>query len=163
MIQIKKSLFFFFILALMTGCTMKEYTKQESVFIVFKTPAFKHADLGFIYENEQNLKIEIYGNGQAVMVLEISQSSVCLSLFECMNKKSFNRQVLSRYYPEQILDNIFRGKVIFLGQNVVKTRNGFTQKLMKVGEYNINYSVLNKQILFRDTINDIFIKVKRLQ
>jgi hypothetical protein len=80
-----------------------------------------------------------------------------------MNKKSFNNQVLSRYYPEQILDNIFRGKVIFSGQNLVKTRNGFTQKLMKVGEYNINYSVLNKQIIFHDTINDILIKVKRLQ
>jgi hypothetical protein len=147
---------------LLNACTTKEYTKQESVFIVFKTPTFRHADLGFIYENEEEIKVEIYSSGQAVMSLEISQSRVCMSLLECMSKKSFNQKVLSATYPKSILNNIFQGKVIFSGLNVNQTRNGFTQKLMEANKYNINYSVLNKQILFRDTINDILIKVKRL-
>jgi len=159
----KKSLCLLFGLALINGCATAEYDKQESIFIVFKTPTFKHADLGFMYENIDALKVEIYSNGQAVMALEIGKENICMSLLECMNKKSFNKEVLSAYYSVDILSHIFRGQEIFSGQNLVKTRNGFTQTLMKMGKYNINYSVLNKQIIFRDKMNDIFIKVKRLK
>jgi len=159
----KKFFEFSLLVIILTACTSKEYAKQESVFIVFKTPTFKHADLGFIYENKDALKVEIYNSGQAVMSLEISQSFVCMSFLECMGKKSFNEEVLSAYYPVTILENIFKGQEIFNGINKIKTRNGFTQKLIKKDKYTINYSVLNKQIVFRDTINDILIKVKRLK
>lgn len=163
MIAFKKSFFFLLGIALINGCVTTEYDKQESIFIVFKTPTFKHADLGFMYENTEELKVEIYSNGQAVMALEIGKENICMSLLECMSKKSFNKKVLSAYYPVDILRHIFRGKEIFSGQNFVKTRNGFTQKLMKTGKYNINYSVLNKKIVFRDKVNDIMIKIKRLK
>ena len=159
-----KTISFIFLLGLfLSACTTKEYTKQQSVFIVFKTPTFKHADLGFIYENSEEIKVEIYGSGQALMSLDINNDAVCMSLLECMSHQSFNKNVLSAFYSEGIVANIFRGKEVFLGENVTKTRNGFTQKIMKEGKYNIDYSVLNKQIVFRDTINDILIKVKRLK
>jgi len=159
----KKIILMSIVILLINACAPKEYTKEESVFILFKTPSFKHADLGFIYDNEKEMKIEIYGSGQVVMTLEISETSVCMSLFECMGKKSFNRLVLNKNYPETILADIFRGMPIFNGKDLKKTRNGFTQKLSQAGKYKINYSVLNKQIIFRDTINDILIKVKRLK
>ncbi len=76
--------------------------------------------------------------------------------------KSFNRSVLSASYPDDLLEHIFRGQELFGGEGLTKTRNGFTQKIVKKGKYNIQYSVLNKQILFRDTMNDILIKVKRI-
>ena len=159
-----KTISFIFLLGLfLSACVTKEYTKQQSVFIVFKTPTFKLADLGFIYENSEEIKIEIYGSGQALMSLNISKDTVCMSLLECMSHQSFNKNVLSAFYPKGIVANIFRGKEVFLGQNLVNTRNGFTQRIMKEGKYNIDYSVLNNQILFRDTINDILIKVKRLK
>ena len=161
--KLKKILLVWLLGLLMNGCASKEYTKQESVFIVFKTPTFRHADLGFMYENDEAIKVEIYSSGQAIMSLEISHNTVCMSLLECMSKKSFNEKVLSKTYPDSILDNIFKGKAIFNGENMHKTRNGFTQKLMKTNKYNINYSVLNKQILFRDRMNDILIKIKRLK
>jgi len=148
---------------LLNACATKEYAKQESVFIVFKTPAFKYADLGFIYENKDEIKVEMYSSGQAIMSLEISENLVCMSLLECMGKKSFNTRVLNAVYPESILDNIFKAKSIFKAKGLVKTRNGFTQNIMKANKYKIKYSVLNKQVIFRDTINDILIKVKRLK
>ena len=150
------------LILLLSACTTKEYAKQESVFIVFKTPKFKHADLGFIYQNSDEIKIEIYGSGQALMSLSIRNENICMSLFECMSPKSFNKNILSSLYPDGILNHIFRGKEIFSGENITKIRNGFTQKIVKQGKYNIDYSVLNNQILFRDTMNDILIKVKRL-
>ena len=128
---------------------------------MFKTPTFKYADMGFIYENRDEIKVEIYGSGQALMTLEISEASVCMSLLECMSKSSFNKKVLSSRYPEDILENIFRGKPVMQGEGLEKNRNGFTQKIIKEDKYNIHYSVLNKQIVFRDTMNAILIKIKK--
>ena len=146
---------------LLTACTPKQYVEQNAALIVFKTPTFKYADMGFIYENSEEVKAEIYGSGQALMTLEISQSHVCMSRFECMGKKSFNQEVLSALYPDEILDDVFRGKVIFNGAGLEKNRNGFTQKIIKENKYNIHYSVLNNEVIFRDTINTILIKIKK--
>jgi len=146
---------------LLTACVPKQYTKQNSALIIFKTSTFKYADMGFIYENTEEVKVEIYSSGQALMNLEISKTSVCMSLLECMSKKSFNKEVLSALYPDDILDDIFRGKQIFSGEGLEKNSNGFTQQIVKAGKYNIHYSVLNKQVIFRDTINTILIKIKK--
>ncbi len=146
---------------LLIACTPKEYVEQNAAYIIFKTPTFKYADMGFIYENENELKVEIYGSGQALMSLEISDTSVCMSLLECMSKSSFNKEVLSDMYPEDILGNIFRGKPLFDGLGLERKGDGFTQKIVKEDKYNIEYTVLNNQIIFHDTINSILIKVKK--
>ena len=161
--RFKKILSVLFMGLLINACVSKEYVKQRSVFIVFKTPAFKYADLGFIYENDKDMKVEIYSSGQPVMTLSISRDSVCLSLLECMSKKTFNRRVLSKNYPNSILNNIFKGQKIFNGENLEKTSSDFTQILFKANKYDIKYTVLNKEILFRDKINNVLIKIKRLQ
>lgn len=145
----------------LSACTPKQYVEQNAALIVFKTPTFKYADMGFIYQNKEEVKAEIYGSGQALMVLKISKNHVCMSLFECMGKKSFNQAVLSTFYPDEILDDIFRGQVIFSGQGLEKNSNGFTQKIIKENKYNIHYNVLNNEVVFRDTINAILIKIKK--
>jgi len=161
--QIKKSFSLLFAMLLLSACATPEYIKQESIFIVFKTPTFKHADLGFVYEGKDEMKVEIYSNGQPVMALTIGEENICMSLLECMDKKSFNKSVLSEHYPIGTLENIFKGKEVFSGEKSIKTSNGFTQNITKTDEYNINYSVSTKQIIFRDKINDILIKIKRLK
>jgi len=146
---------------LLSACTPKEYVTQNSAFIMFKTPTFKYADMGFIYENEEEIKVEIYGSGQALTSLDISETSVCMSLLECMGKSAFNQEVLSGMYPEDILENIFRGKPLFNGLGLEKKGTGFTQKIVKKDKYNIDYSVLKNEIIFHDTINTIDIKIKK--
>ncbi len=159
----RKKLFYLVCLVLMlVSCTSKEYDKQESVFIVFKTPTFKYADLGFMYQNSDEVKIEIYGSGQALMSLEVTQSHVCMSLLECMNNDSFNAHVLSPWYPREILEDIFRAQPIFKGMGLAKNSNGFTQKIEEGFKYNIRYTVFNKDIIFHDKINKIVIKMKRV-
>ena len=150
------SMSFFF-----SACGTTPYKSENTALIVFKTPTFKYADMGFVYENATEVKAEIYGSGQALMSLTISKESVCMSLFACMSKSAFNQQILSAHYPDTILDNIFRGKAIFNNKNLQKNRNGFTQKIVNQNKYNIEYSVLNNDIVFRDTINDILIKIKK--
>ncbi|HEY9190363.1 MAG TPA: hypothetical protein VIM88_05805 [Sulfurovum sp.] len=146
---------------LLGGCTAKEYVTQNAAFILFKTPTFKYADMGFLYEDENEIKVEIYGSGQAMVSLRITESSVCMSHFECMGKKRFNKEVLSSRYPDALLENIFRGRPIFSGIGLDEKGEGFTQKIIKKDKYNIEYTVLNQQIVFRDTINSILIQVKK--
>jgi hypothetical protein len=149
-------LFFFF-----SACTSQPYLKENAALIVFKTPTFKYADMGFVYENAEEIKAEIYGNGQALLSLKISEDLVCMSLLKCMSKQSFNARILDKAYPKDILENIFRGKQIFAGEGLSKKSNGFTQDIAKEGKYTIHYSVLNNTIIFRDTMNKIWIKVKK--
>jgi hypothetical protein len=78
-----------------------------------------------------------------------------------MDQNEFNRQILNSAYPDTILDNVFRGKQIFEGQNLVRNRNGFTQRIANQNKYDIEYRVLNNEIIFRDKINIILIKVKK--
>ena len=150
-----------FLFTIFTACGTPQYVKENAAYIVFKTPTFKYADMGFVYENASEVKAEIYGSGQAIMSLRISGDSVCMSLFACMSRKKFNQQVLSSAYPDTVLENIFRGKPLFSGENLKKTRNGFTQNIVNQNKYNIHYSVLNNEIIFRDTINKILVKVKK--
>jgi hypothetical protein len=157
----KRTILLIMLSFLLSACVPKEYVEQNAAFIMFKTPAFKYADMGFIYENEKEIKVEIYGSGQALMSLEISETSVCMSVLECMSKSAFNKEVLSSLYPENTLENIFRGKRVFNGSGLETNGTGFTQKIVKKDKYNIDYSVLNNEIIFRDTINTILIKVKK--
>ncbi len=150
-------------LLVLNACVQKQYIKQNSALIVFKTPTFRYADMGFVYENSDEVKVEIYGSGQALMTLIISQEKICMSFLACMDKEEFNKKVLSPMYSHDILEEIFRGNPIFKGKGLKKNRNGFTQKIINSDKYSIDYSVLNKQIIFRDTINDILIKVKRIE
>lgn len=157
----KRIFVLFMTVFLLSACAPKEYVKQNSAYIIFKTPTFKYADMGFIYENKDEIKVEIYGSGQALMSLEITESSVCMSLLECMGKSSFNKEVLSSMYPDELLENIFRGKPLFDRAGFETRGTGFTQKIVKKDKYNIEYSVLKNETIFHDTINSILIKVKK--
>ena len=163
MIKFKKWTILLYILMFIIGCTPKSYNKQKSIFIVFKTSSFKYADLGFLYENLDEIKVELYGSGEALFSLIIYKSSVCMTLFKCMNSESFNAKILSQYYPNNLLNNIFRGEKIFKGLNFQKSGNGFTQNINAFNKYNIEYTVLKKQIIFRDKINHILIKIKEVE
>lgn len=141
------------------GCAEPKYDRENSAYIVLKTPALKYADMGFVYENGSSVKVEIYGSGQVLMRLRISKDSVCMSQLQCLSKNAFNAQVLNSNYPPDTIENIFRGKTVLNGSGINTKSNGFTQKIKKPGKYNIQYSVLNNEIVFRDTINKILIKV----
>ena len=145
-----------------SACGSQPYLQQNSAFIVLKTPTMRYADQGFVYENPDEVKAEIYGSGQALFSLRMTPEQICSGQFSCMSPQRFNAQMLSAYYPEDTIMHIFRGKPIFNGKGLRKKRNGFTQKLIDGDKYHIEYTVLNNQTVFRDTINHILIKIKRL-
>jgi len=144
------------------GCSSEEPMKQQSSFIVFKTPTLRYADMGFVSTGASKVDVEIYSSGHVAMKMRLSKESVCFSTWECLSSGAFNQKVLSAAYPEGLLFHIFRHEALFDGENRVNVRNGFTQHLRKEGLYNIEYRVLNHETSFRDTINHITIKIKRI-
>ena len=146
-------------LFLFSACTGQP-KKEESAFIVLKTAKMKYADMGFIQDSSSKLKVEMYTAGQPLVSIEINGMNICMSAFECMEKKDFNKKLLSQHYPDTLLENIFRAKAIFSGENVEKKSDGFTQKIKKDELYDITYTVVSGERKFRDTINKILIKVR---
>jgi len=144
----------------LSACVPKNYSKENSAFILLKTPSFKYADMGFIYQNAKEMKVEIYSNGQALMQLEILEERICLSDFKCMSKEQFNQTLLSSSYPSTLFENIFRGKAIFAGKNKKAIAKGFSQNIVS-NSYTIEYSVRQDMISFEDRFNKIKIKIKK--
>ena len=144
------------------GCLSPKPLSERSSFIVWKSSQFKYADMGFVSEGQNSVKVEIYGSGVAIMRLNITRDQVCMSKLECMGKKEFNKKILSHNYPDDILTNIFKSKEIFGGKGMVKSEGGFRQTIFSKGEYDIEYSVTKNQTIFRDRYNSILIKVKNL-
>lgn len=142
-----------------SGCVDTQPQRTQSALIVWKSPSFRYADMGFISDSGKQLKVEIYGSGSALMRLKIDGDLICMSRFNCMSKGHFNQKLLSAYYPDDTLENIFRSKPLFGGASLIRKRNGFTQNIQKPNAYSIVYTVLNNQTVFRDTINQIVIKV----
>jgi len=147
-------------LGIMQGCTGQPQ-KEESAFIILKTPNMKYADMGFIKDNVSNLQVEMYTAGQPLVSIEVNGVNVCMSTFKCMEKKDFNEKIFSKYYPNELLENVLRGKAIFNGENLEKSVDGFTQKIQKKDLYDITYRVVSGERKFRDTINKILIKVRK--
>jgi len=158
--MIKKTIAIFLTLIFINACSIKELEKQESAFIVIKTATMKYADMGFITSSASKVKVEIYAAGQPLMNFEINGMNVCMSTFKCMDKESFNKKVLSEVYPDDLLENIFRAKPIFNKKNLEEISGGFKQKITEEKLYDISYSVVSGERVFRDTINKILIKVR---
>ena len=74
----KKS-FLVLMMVVLIGCSNTPYIEEDSAYIVFRTPAFKYADMGFMYKNANEVKLQIYSNAQSIMSLRVTKDSVCLS------------------------------------------------------------------------------------
>ena len=142
----------------LSGCVgaMPEYNTSKSKFIIFKTPTVKYADQGFISHAKSETKVEIYGSGQALMRLRITPSQVCMSSMACMSSSEFNKKVLNANYPADTLRKIFNAEVIFSGEGLRKSKNGFVQHI-KGG---IEYRVDGKNVKFKDPNSGVKIIVR---
>ena len=141
----------------LSGCVgaMPEYNKSKGSMIIFKTPTVKYADQGFVSSANSEVKVEIYGSGQALMRLRVTPTQTCMSSMACMSNTEFNKKVLQANYPADTLENIFKGEQIFGGKGLVKNGDGFTQNIGT-----ISYSVFGGNISFRDSSNGVKIVVR---
>ncbi|MFP4331805.1 MAG: hypothetical protein ACLFQJ_00765 [Campylobacterales bacterium] len=146
-----------------TACSPKITTLDStSYFMVMKTETIRFADSGFIKKTANDgYYIELFSAGNALFWLLLEDGKVC-SEDGCITQKNFIDSELSEYYPESILKNIISKKPIFDSTNLIKTPNGFRQKLQKSRKYDINYEVTKNSVYFKDNLNGILLNFKEL-
>lgn len=148
------------LLLMMGGCSVKNYAPAKSKLVVLKTKKLKFNDLAYIRSDGDAIQMDLYAVGTAVERFEID-NLICISK-GCMRKSSFNAEYLSPYYPDGILQNILRSRVIFEGEGMRDVCSGFVQKI-KSEHYNITYKVSKTETSFKDKKNHILIKIKNIQ
>jgi hypothetical protein len=158
----KKTILWLSLVALiLSSCSEPKYDNSKVAYILFKTPTFKFADMGFIYQSKDESKLQIYSNGKAIMSLRVKRDSVCMSSFKCMSKEMFNKMILSSSYPKDLLSHILKAQPIFDKIGIRYNTDGFTQTIKRDGKYDIEYSVDKEKIEFIDTLNRVKIKIDK--
>ncbi len=95
------------------GCSTKQPIRSSAHTVIFKTPAMKFYDKGFITRYDDHINLEIYNIGQLVLYLDIYRDKVCQSALKCMKAKEFNLTYLHNSYKDDFLYNLFSQENIY--------------------------------------------------
>jgi hypothetical protein len=95
------------------GCSTKQPVRSSSHTVIFKTPAMKFYDKGFITKYDDHINLTVYNIGQLVLYLDIYKDKVCQSTFKCMEAKEFNLTYLHNSYKDDFLYNLFSKNKIY--------------------------------------------------
>jgi hypothetical protein len=139
------------------GCSIKNYERTQTKIIIIKSPKLKFADIGYIRNSDKSIELELFVAGKAIEKITINHL-ICTDQ-GCMSKSGFNQDYLNGAYPDDILQNIILGRVIYGGKNMVKTKDGFTQQI-KSRHVDITYIVTHHAVEFKDKKNKIILKFK---
>lgn len=153
-------LFFSILVIFFIGCSNKIVLNSASYTILFKTEKFKFYDSGFINQNTNSIKVQIFGVGTPVLDMEIYKKSICLN-GNCFEKEVFNNNFLSRHYPKEVMKNIILAKPIFNSKNLIKNGDFLTQKIFQKEKFDITYKFNSEEVYFKDKLNNILIKIRK--
>ena len=140
-----------------TACSVKNYEITKSKLISIKSPKIKFSDLGFIRSSGNSVEMELFMTGKSIEKITINY--LMCSNEGCTLKSSFNEVYLSKYYPDDILQNILLSKKIYNGKNIKYINYGFEQYIKNI-DVDVEYKVDSKTIYFKDRKNKILIKIK---
>ena len=111
--MIKKYLLIIVLSIFFIGCASKTPIKTSSATIIFKTPAMKFYDKGFINKYENFIEVNILNLGKSVLYLKIYKDEICQNSFRCISSKEFNANYLNVNYNNDFLYNLFSKKYIY--------------------------------------------------
>ena len=147
------------ILFILAGCTAPRPVSTPAV-VTFKTPKLKVHDTAFVTLAGRDVEIEVYTAG--TLVLEIHAGSMVCINGGCISDDEFTAKYLSPEYPARILGTIARKEPIDLDGKIKRTDEGFVQRIVSKGLYDITYSVKKNEVFFRDRANQIIIMIRTL-
>ena len=145
------------LLLLLGGCAMHKPEHSQAYVVVFKTPQWRFADTGYIRTGDGVAELEVFEAGQRILRLQV-ENLVCVEGEGCLSKAAFNEKYLSPDYPDDLFYRLLRGEPIMDGENLVRTDDGFEQRIGT-----IIYRVSAAETYFKDAGHGILIKFKRIQ
>ncbi len=144
------------------GCAGRSYQKPVAALIVFKTPAIRFADQGFVYRSARGVKVQVYASGRAVLQMRVGRR-VCIEGKGCLAEEDFYKKFFGVAYPEGTLAAIFSKRPIFGGEGLRKVGEGYEQRIEEPGRFDIIYAFNSRSARFRDRLNHILIKMTEIK
>jgi hypothetical protein len=142
------------------GCAQKTvYNSSQAYYIVIKNPKMSIADTGFIKKNEDALNVQVFSASTPLLELEVSQN-ICINSL-CLKAKRFNKEFFGTSHYETFINELLSFNPIYEEKNIIKEANGFSQTI-KTENYEITYRVKNDTLYFKDSHNNILIKLRKL-
>jgi hypothetical protein len=145
------------------SCAVKQQPIEISspVTVTIKSPNIKLSGLGFYKKGGSYVNLQVFTGALATLNYE-SSTTICVN-DNCMTRGIFNNNFFMHAHYSQLIDDILAGKPIYNSQNLVKTQNGFSQKIVKDKEYNIFYQMSNNDVEFEDSKNRVYIRLKKIE
>jgi len=140
-----------------TGCSIKNYEHSEAKIVTIKSPKIKFSDIGYVRHTDDAIELELFVAGHVFQKIHINRM-ICVK-DGCMGKGSFNKEYLNTAYPDDILQNVILGRAIYAKKNLMKSSDGFVQKI-KDKNVDIKYKVTAHESFFKDRKNHIIIKIR---
>ncbi|MFA6192887.1 MAG: hypothetical protein WC665_11140 [Sulfurimonas sp.] len=152
-----KIVYLLVLMLLFSACSVKNYEQTKTKVLIIKSPKIKFADIGYIRNSNEKIELELFIAGKCIDRISVN-TLICVS-DGCMSKSSFNKDYLSAFYDEDVLQNILLGTPIFGGKNRVKTEDGFEQNISDAN-MEISYKVTPHVVSFKDRKNNIIFTIK---
>lgn len=153
-----------FTLLIVLGCAKHNPKLQQTTprIIFFSTKDFQFYDTGFIRVLPNKTALEIFNAGHLLFSLSSFKNKICLNQ-QCYAKDTLIR----KYFGDDSLKELdfgflLQGKEIFLGENKVLLKDGFSQ-IIKRGNLEIYYEVSKEGIFFEEKKNKFILKIENLK
>ena len=142
--------FLSFILAFMLcACATKpSFSHSKSVFVSLITDQIKLSEAGFLYQDNDNLRLEVYKLAQPLFVLELKGTRLCLNK-GCLKEEEFNKRFFKNAHYKGFLRQILTKKALYDGLNLIQTSCGFEQNITNKA-YELSYEICEDKIFFED-------------
>lgn len=151
------STFIFF----MGGCSVKQYSISTPKVITIKSPKLKFSDTGYIRYEGDAVEVELFTAGVAVEKISIDDK-VCVSA-GCMSEEAFVKEYLYEAYPRDTMRRVLQGEPIFGGLGKDETCGGTVYQFIRNDDMDIMYRRKGNEILFKDRLNSLMIKINDIE
>lgn len=141
------------------GCSTRSFSISEPKIITLKTLKIKYFDMGYIRYDGDAVQIELFTAGVSVEKITLDNNEVCVSM-GCMSEKKFTQEYLNPHYPSDTLRRIVQNVDIFSGLGKSEACNGVQYQYIRNEEIDVMYRRKNGEILFKDRLNGVMIKIE---
>lgn len=159
-----RKLIFLSILAMLFlgGCAVKkDITSSTPSMITIKNKQLALSDTGFINRGKAYANVQVFSAGTVLFNLEMVGNYVCME-GKCVDKLTFNQHFFQAEHYEGLLEDILNRAPIYGGEKLRKVDGGFEQEF-EFKESHIFYKVDAKTLLFKDTKQNVLIRLKELE
>lgn len=143
-----------------TGCAQKiVYDSSQAYYVIIKNPKIALADTGFIKKSKNAISVQVFSAATPLLRLEVFKN-ICINSL-CLQPKIFNQEFFGIAHYENFINELLNFEPIYDEKNIIKGKNGFKQHI-QTENYDITYEVKDETLYFKDGINNILIKLRKL-